>query len=184
MQQSWRRDDEKLTFISCLPLDKNLDPTTSATKIIMAGVEDAPERMLGDVNMYLKKDKENDTYLTGEIEIMIAREGKRGLGHGRASLKAFLAYIAKNEKLIVAQYKNRGKTVDRIRDLTAQILMKNTASVQLFESVGFNKVSTETNFFGEVELRIVSNNGNMEDGSSSWAEQFFVEGYRELPYQA
>jgi len=50
MQENWRNDHDKLTFIICEPLSPQ-----EAAEIgeIEGGVQDAPKRMLGDVNLFI-----------------------------------------------------------------------------------------------------------------------------------
>jgi hypothetical protein len=59
MQQSWRNDHDKLTFIAALPLQVN-------DKQVIAGIHDSPDRMIGDVNLFLSKADEDDEGCIGE----------------------------------------------------------------------------------------------------------------------
>lgn len=54
MQRSWRGDRDKLTFIICQPLrqkdDREQRPGMSHVRV---GEDDSPERMIGDINLFL-----------------------------------------------------------------------------------------------------------------------------------
>src|SRR4051794_40102920 len=50
MQQSWREDSDKLTFIISRPLGKPGQITS-----VDAGIYDSPDAMIGDVNMFLSR---------------------------------------------------------------------------------------------------------------------------------
>ena len=148
MQQSWRQDKDKLTFITCLPMN-------DAPQEIAVKQYDTPERMLGDVNLFLTND-ENPHIVNGEVELMIAVKTQQGQGYGRASLVAFLRYIADHEAAILAEYtgtKDNEALPHRKVHLRVKIGESNNRSISLFESVGFQKVAIEANYFGEFELR-------------------------------
>jgi len=63
MQRKWRNDHDKLTFIICEPLSpKEVEELGE----IEGGVQDAPKRMIGDVNLFISssggnnQDRESD----------------------------------------------------------------------------------------------------------------------------
>lgn len=71
---------------------------------------DASAAMLGDVNLFLRLDANDEeggnghlpaagssARVVGEIELMIAEKAKQGKGYGRAGLVCFLKYIADHE---------------------------------------------------------------------------------------
>ncbi|KAF2810492.1 uncharacterized protein BDZ99DRAFT_508898 [Mytilinidion resinicola] len=170
MQRSWRLDADKLTFIACIaPLQKPQHVTPAQ--------HDAPDRMLGDVNLFLcdaaddNDDEEaedpkaetavKERSIIGEIEIMIARKELQGSGYGKAVLLAFLAYIMLNIPAIVDEYskgqlqgnEKTSKGGCRLKYLRVKVDGENAPSIRLFESVGFKKISETVNYFGELELR-------------------------------
>lgn len=121
MQQSWRADNDKLTFIACLPPSTS---TPSAT--IKAKEDDTSSRMIGDINLFLNHDDDTASddeinsptkstnpslntktptrKVIGEIELMIAEKHLHRQGYGRSALHAFLQYILSNAHAILAEY--------------------------------------------------------------------------------
>lgn len=59
MQRSWRNDHDKLTFIACLPI-------SDGVREVGGGEHDNPERMIGDVNLFLSKADEDEEGCIGE----------------------------------------------------------------------------------------------------------------------
>ncbi|OJJ44642.1 hypothetical protein ASPZODRAFT_705466 [Penicilliopsis zonata CBS 506.65] len=160
MQQSWRSDADKLTFITCHPVEP------SQQQQPLTDYHDSPDRMVGDINLFLRiDDGEEGTsppQIIGEVELMVAEKRNQRRGFGRASLLVFLRYIADNERAILDEFVARGSDPAareklpnplQLSCLSVKIGQVNARSLALFESVSFEKVSTEPNFFGEFELR-------------------------------
>lgn len=186
MQQSWRNDADKLTFIICLPpvagqgLNLNLDLNLNLTD-----ADDSSARMIGDINLFLRVDDGEEGVETpeiiGEIELMVAEKKDQGKGFGRAALLAFLRYVLEREGEVVGEFVRGGEgarnalegTTGKMKfaALSVKIGKGNERSLKLFESLGFEKVGQEPNYFGEWELRRTA---------LSSAE---VDGYREVEYR-
>ncbi|KJY01508.1 hypothetical protein TI39_contig289g00030 [Zymoseptoria brevis] len=159
MQQSWRSDGDKLTFIICLPLPPG--------RVVEAGVADAPERMVGDINLFLTEDDEDEYDVSvkgwrvvGEIELMIAEQKQQRKGYGRAAVIAFLEYILVHWRGIADEYqsslpaeKETKEAVPQLAFLRVKVQQTNVGSLRLFEGVGFQQIAEEANYFGEVEMR-------------------------------
>lgn len=173
MQRSWREDADKLTFIACLA---PVEGSTSPTDAIVGRTHDKPERMIGDVNLFITENDEDDddngdgetrsasvqkpVALIGEVEIMIARKDIHGQGYGRAVLLTFLWYISHMLRAARVGGEADDSTKEdawrlHLRMLRVKISKDNTRSIGLFESVGFKKVSETPNYFGELELRLL-----------------------------
>ena len=147
MQLSWRHDSDKLTFIACLPQPQAANPALS-------GSQDGPERMLGDVNLFLSYSEDDSSAVVGEIELMIAAKSLQGQGYGRATLLTFLKYIADHEVELLEEFEREKMSagVVGLRELRVKIGEGNSRSIGLFESVGFEALAEEANYFGERDL--------------------------------
>lgn len=166
MQRSWRTDNDKLTFIVCTHDEERSNGNTHA---ITAGKQDAPQHMIGDVNLFLyddeddeeDQDEESPKRVIGELEIMIARKDSQGRGLAQETLRAFMSYIQSHLDSILAEFSG-GKGVE-LRYLRVKIDKDNVRSLKLFERLGFDRVSAEPNYFGEVELRTPFIGGQFRD---------------------
>ena len=197
MQQSWRQDADKLTFIACLPLSSPPSSAAEASLSVSEG-DDAPERMIGDTNLFLRFDDDDDNdeddqpetgrgRVIGEIELMIAEKRNQGQGFGRGALLTFLWYIMNHEGEILDEFAQsttaadeRSKERRKMKCLSVKIGKDNTRSLALFESLGFEKRSPEPNYFGEFELRRYGLNG---DAVAQLADAYGLKDYRELKYK-
>lgn len=185
MQRSWRTDNDKLTFIVCQSRE-----LTSKTEIVQAGVEDRPERMIGDINLFLFEpedddDEDNDAdvngiktsngdkipkAIVGEIELMIARKDLHRQGYGRAALLAFTSYILDSWDRIAAEYSStKDESPRTLEYLRVKINQSNARSIALFRSIGFAQTTAGANYFGEVELRWQPNRTALL-GCKGWEE--------------
>jgi RimJ/RimL family protein N-acetyltransferase len=182
MQKSWREDGDKLTFIVCLPLSLPSSSSSEKSRVIVPEETDAPERMLGDVNLFLRFDNEDEDSVVGELELMIAEKQKQGKGFGRPALLAFLRYILSSQDGIVDEFlraENKQISKKEISYFSVKIGKTNIRSITLFESLGFTKVTPEPNYFGEFELRRADLNAtNLEQ----MLDRFEVTGYQELGF--
>lgn len=88
MQQSWRDDKKKCTFIVLATGESEVD---SSSEI---------DRMAGDVNMFLTQSyEENDTSIVAEIDIMIAENKYQRNGFGREAVILMMWYGITHLKL-------------------------------------------------------------------------------------
>lgn len=155
MQEIWRQDADKLTFIVC----QYVAGVSDATETVQEGALDTEDDMIGDVNMFLTtSDDEDDgeTRHMGELELMIATKAHQNQGLGRAALLTFLRFIAEHENDIMDEFLPSGTETCEVRRLSyfcAKIGEQNHRSIGLFESLGFVKTSTKPSYFGEFELR-------------------------------
>ncbi|KAK4044758.1 GNAT domain-containing protein [Parachaetomium inaequale] len=165
-QESWRASHDKLTFIICQPLVSSSESSGSTSTPIRAGEPDAPEKMVGDINLFLypyEDDEEEDeaeppssaapAFCVGEVDIMIADQQHRGRGLGRAVVQAFLQYVSRNLGGIMREYAEDKDMASPpgLKLLMAKINQGNGKSLTLFKSLGFEQEG-EVNYFGEVKL--------------------------------
>ena len=127
MQQSWQADADKCTFII---LWKGM-PTNRVDGAPM----DSFGGMIGDVNLFLNNDEQ---CRTAELDVMIAEPNARRKGLGRRSALAMMYY---------------GIHYWAINAFIVKIGMNNHASLQLFASLGFKRVS-ESQVFQEATLAL------------------------------
>jgi hypothetical protein len=186
MQRSWRTDHDKLTFIACQPLPESQDEKVNR-KTVATSNEDAPDRMLGDVNLFLTPADEDEEGCIGELELMIAPSTARRKGYGRAAILTFLSYIENHLDEILGEYRTGVLKEDGKEDGKMNLLMlrvkigsKNGKSVGLFEGIGFVKTGEGENYFGEVEMLFEGVIGRGRVGKL--LEKFGIEGYREMQY--
>lgn len=144
MQKSWRQDADKLTFIICKPRDAG-----TGDKPVQGKLEDTPERMIGDVNLFISEDEDEPGQSIGEVEIMVAVSEERGKGIGKMAVLLFLAYVLENKHIIAP-----GGT--ELATLRVKIGGSNERSIGMFESLDFRKTTEETNYFDEWELRVAA----------------------------
>lgn len=106
MQQSWRDDKKKCTFIV-------LQSPSSESN------EEKPDldRMAGDVNLFLSRSHEDES-LVSEIDIMIAEPSLRRSGLGREAVQMMMWY---------------GTVHLQIHRFFAKINKDNVSSIKLFE---------------------------------------------------
>lgn len=151
---------------------------------------DVPEKMLGDINLFLypndDEDEGDENDCIGEVDIMIASAEHRGKGLGRAVVGGFLQFIYRNLEGILEEYYDgeqqqgsvaKGSEVvkqPRLKMLMAKINKDNVKSIALFKALGFEQEG-EVNYFGEVKLVLRDLEG--------YARGNVPEGYREVFYE-
>ena len=175
-QASWRAATDKLTFVLCQPLaDKG-----TGGESVAAGIDDAPDRMIGDINFFLHPYDEGEDgdgegnqnqpdagahqsrLYSGEVDVMIARPEHRGQGFGRAAVTAFLHYILEEKWAAILDEAGAAEPTaspampaqmqrPQLKQLMVKIQATNEASIGLFKSLGFVQKGS-VNYFGEVEL--------------------------------
>ncbi|KAJ5675630.1 hypothetical protein N7462_008527 [Penicillium macrosclerotiorum] len=190
MQRSWRQDADKLTFIVCRSVSASIEQAK------LSAESDSPEKMVGDINLFLRVDDGEDgdaqPEIVGEIELMIAEKVNQRRGFGKAALVTFMRYVVERQTMILEEFV-RGdvdsETETKLRAatgtlsfscLSVKIGQSNTRSLALFESLGFQKLSAEPNFFGEFELRRTELSLESVNEALGTAG---AENYAEVPYK-
>ncbi|SPN98988.1 related to N-acetyltransferase [Cephalotrichum gorgonifer] len=180
-QVEWRQSGDKLTFILCLPRPQTLasdgapgvDSAESGGGAVRAGVDDAEDRMVGDINLFIYPDQEEEDSdrspddggvrrVFGEVDVMVASSEHRRKGLGKAAVKTLLGFMRRNLSAILSEYAlssaqaegggdGRGQGPVELTRLVVKIKDKNEASKILFGGLGFVP-NGGVNYFGEVEM--------------------------------
>ncbi|KAK7965981.1 uncharacterized protein PG986_000258 [Apiospora aurea] len=205
-QVSWRTSADKLTFVLCRPLEPS-SPRVKATvagDAVWAGQDDVPERMLGDINMFLTPWDDDDDgaeaivvadadaagveFVRAEVDVMIAGAADRGRGLGKAAVGALLEFVSRNREGILREYatttqqqQHSSNKRPEICEFVVRIKASNVGSIALFKGFGFRQRG-EVNYFGEIEMVLLPAIGKLGEGTPSIGEIEVVEGYREAKY--
>ena len=176
MQQSWRSDADKLTFIICQPDENKQSPRDGRLDLVS---------MVGDANLFISTadDEDGITTMIGELELMIAEQSEQRKGYGRAALLAFLNYILYHEIDLMREFHAGQATstpkLSSFNHFVVKIGETNYRSIALFEDLGFCKTGGIPSYFGEYELRLQRDRINLE---SLARKRGLLDGYRERSY--
>nr|XP_002119535.1 N-acetyltransferase 9-like protein [Ciona intestinalis] len=143
MQESWSKDENKLTFIIlCLSkwrefCKSRIQKPTQET----LSEQDDVGAMVGDINVYMH---EQDA----EISVMVAETKYQKLGFGTEACHLMMQYVI---------------SVLNVEKFVAKIDTENIPSLKLFQDKLCFKVTTECNVFGEVTLQLHNQQQNYKE---------------------
>ncbi|KAF7313073.1 Acyl-CoA N-acyltransferase [Mycena kentingensis (nom. inval.)] len=154
MQRKWREDADKLTFIVLARqaddlLDVKLAPQDPRIQAL---------RMIGDVNIFLHGESQDDEEFYAEAEAMIAEREFRRKGCAREALQLLLGYATQSSVGSFLCHASLSATDGPSplpispASLLVRISDSNVPSIKLFESLGF-KITKRVEVFEEVEMR-------------------------------
>ncbi|CAI5723790.1 unnamed protein product [Hyaloperonospora brassicae] len=131
MQKSWREDAEKCTFIVLANAEGDGQPGTSYVD------DSAIGRMAGDINLFFN---DYDDPQACELDIMIAEKKYRRKGFAEEAVQLLMAYAT---------------VTLRVSRFFCKITETNTASLQLFDKLGYIKYNYVA-AFSQVEMELVT----------------------------
>ena len=129
---------------------------------VVAGIDDASDYMIGDINLFLHDSASDPSphgirSLTGELNLMIARQHLRGQGLGQEVLKLFISYVLENIESVIQEFKGHSSQECQLESFQAKIDHRNITSIKLFERFGFVRSREEPNYFGELDFTLTVN---------------------------
>ncbi|KAN0026263.1 hypothetical protein ACTFIV_007247 [Dictyostelium citrinum] len=137
-QESWFRDDHKITFII---LDKDLLLENEKQENGYSNENDI-KSMIGDVNIFFNEYEDEGT---GELEVMIAESKSRRKGLAREAISIIMGYGVEN--LSTKKY-------------IVKIGESNQPSIQMFKSMNFKQIG-DANVFKEILLEFQNGDNNI-----------------------
>ncbi|KIM36330.1 hypothetical protein M413DRAFT_449211 [Hebeloma cylindrosporum] len=178
MQEKWLVDEDKLTFIVLSRAAGALEGFTPGTKISPGDERLKHLPMIGDVNIFLNGappalrppqdtltnvggDQEDEDEFQAEVDIMIADRSFRRKGLATEVLQLMLGYATghpcafstPDSSFLSHQYAFEDSPLKiPPTSLITRILETNSASIRLFEKLGF-EVTKRVHVFKEVEMR-------------------------------
>ena len=143
MQQSWRNDDDKCTFIL---VDKQnlVNDVANISSVEQQGIslEQSVKHMCGDVNAFLSKLDDPDDpdcgLTSAEMEIMIAEKSSRRKGIAQEAVQLLMEYIYENLN---------------VRRFVAKIGESNEGSLLLFQNKLHFQIHKHVKVFEEIHLK-------------------------------
>ncbi|KAM9980478.1 hypothetical protein ACTFIZ_007845 [Dictyostelium cf. discoideum] len=139
-QESWFRDEHKITFII---LDKDLLLDNKKDSNGYSNENDI-KSMIGDVNIFFNQYEDEGT---AELEVMIAESSSRRKGLAREALSIIMGYGIEYLSTITKKY-------------IVKIGESNHASIQMFKSMNFKQIGS-VNVFKEILLEFENGENNI-----------------------
>ncbi|ESK93397.1 n-acetyltransferase 9 [Moniliophthora roreri MCA 2997] len=155
MQQKWRNDADKLTFIILARTTETLPETVDKEDDLIRTLP-----MIGDVNLFLSgsfdpaQRNQDEEEFTAEAEIMIVDSTYRRKGFAREALLLMFQYATDRDDAYEGKEEARYPSLPNPippQSLLCRISEDNEASIRLFEKLGF-RITKHVQVFGEVEM--------------------------------
>ena len=179
MQQEWKNDDNKCTFILLYkddetsleinPIHADSDASTATSNEIYHKslhfnfITNTLQFMIGDINLFLSDVDDDDFHRVqcrkqAELDIMIAEKSYRGKGIGHESVCMMILYGS--------QALNIGRFFVKVNE-------DNNASLNLFRKLGFVQCNY-VECFHEIELEMLVINEALESIKSKYSYNFIT----------
>ncbi|KAM9971664.1 hypothetical protein ACTFIW_011647 [Dictyostelium discoideum] len=139
-QESWFKDDHKITFII---LDKDLLLEDEKEENGYSNENDI-KSMIGDVNIFFNQYEDEGT---AELEVMIAESTSRRKGLAREAISIIMGYGIEYLSTITNKY-------------IVKIGESNQPSIQMFKSMNFKQIGS-VNVFKEILLEFENGENNI-----------------------
>ncbi|EAL70992.1 N-acetyltransferase 9 [Dictyostelium discoideum AX4] len=139
-QESWFKDDHKITFII---LDKDLLLENEKDSNGYSNENDI-KSMIGDVNIFFNQYEDEGT---AELEVMIAEPTSRRKGLAREAISIIMGYGIEHLSTITKKY-------------IVKIGESNQPSIQMFKSMNFKQIGS-VNVFKEILLEFENGENNI-----------------------
>ena len=160
MQESWRNDEDKLTFII---LRRDLYDDARRGEAGTDNERNEIEAMVGDVNVFISSTAAGDdgSKGTAELEVMVVDEANRGKGYGIEAVFLIMTYCLTHVlKPSIAKF-------------VVKIGEEDVPSIRVFEKLGF-KFQELVKVFKQITLKLDINEETISQLNALFKDTKFI----------